>query len=57
MENSVTYQFPKDHRFHSATGYIEFNTNELYFVSFVQNIRSVSLWDIMKIGTGVRLTF
>jgi hypothetical protein len=57
MESSVTYEFKKGHRFTSATGYVEFNTNELYFISFVQNARSVSLWDIVKLGTGFRLTF
>jgi hypothetical protein len=57
MESSVTYEFRKGHRLTSVTGYVEFNTNELYFVSFIQNIDTVSLWDIVKIGTGARLNF
>ncbi len=57
IENSVTYEFKKGHRFTSITGYIEFNTNELYFISFIRNMRIVSLWDVIKIGTGARLTF
>jgi hypothetical protein len=57
MESSVTYEFKKGHRLTSVTGYIEFNTNELYFVSFIQNMETVSLWDIVKIGTGARITF
>jgi hypothetical protein len=57
MESSVTYEFRKGHSLTSATGYIEFNTNELYFISFIQNIKTVSFWDIVKIGTGIRVHF
>jgi hypothetical protein len=57
MESSVTYEFKKGQRFTSVTGYVEFNTNELYFLSFVQNIHSVNVTDIVKVGTGVRLNF
>jgi hypothetical protein len=57
MENSVTYEFKKGHRLTSITGYIEFNTNELYFISFIQNIKSVGLGDIIKLGTGARINF
>jgi hypothetical protein len=57
MESSVTYEFKKDQRFTSITGYVEFNTNELYFLSFVQNINSVKITDVVKVGTGVRLNF
>lgn len=57
IENSVTYEFKKGHKFTSATGFIEFNTNELHFVNFIRNMETVRLWDIVKIGTGVRLTF
>jgi hypothetical protein len=57
MESSVTYEFKKGQRFTSVTGYVEWNTNELYFVSFVQNLRAVRLEDIVKVGTGVRLRF
>lgn len=57
MESSVTYEFKKGHQFTSITGYVEFNTNELYFVSFIKNTRTVSLWDVVKIGTGARINF
>ena len=57
MESSVTYEFKKGQAFKSITGYFEFNTNELYFVSFIQNFKTVSLWDVVKIGTGARLHF
>lgn len=57
MESSVTYEFPKGHSFKSITGYIEFNTNEHYFLNFIQNINRVHLGDVVKIGTGARLFF
>lgn len=57
MESSVTYEFRKNHRLRSVTGYVEFNTNEIYFIRFLKDIKTVSLWDIVKIGTGVRVYF
>ena len=57
MESSVTYECKKGHAFRSLTGYIEFNTNELYLVSFIQNMKTVSAWDIVKIGAGARVHF
>lgn len=57
LESSIRYEFAEGHRFQSVSGYIEFNTNELYLVSFVQNMRTVRLTDIVKIGTGLRLDF
>lgn len=57
MESSLTYECKKDHAFHAVTGYIEFNTNELYFISFVQNMKTVRVWDIIKIGAGARIHF
>jgi hypothetical protein len=57
MESSVSYEFKKGHSLRSITGYVEFNTNELYFVSFIKNIETVSFWDIVKVGTGARIYF
>jgi hypothetical protein len=57
MESSVTYEFKKGHSFKHVTGYLEFNTNELYFVSFIQNVRTVKIGDIIKIGAGARIHF
>ena len=57
METSLTYLFPKDHRFTSITGYYEFNTNELYLVSYIKNARTIKPWDIVKLGAGVRVSF
>ena len=57
LETSLNYEFAKGHRFQSVSGYIEFNTNELYLVSFIQNLKTVRLTDIVKIGIGLRLDF
>lgn len=57
MESSVTIRFKKDHPLRSASAYIEFNTNELYLVSYLQNTRTIRFMDIVKIGTGARLYF
>lgn len=57
MESSLSFHFKKDHPLQSVTAYIEFNTNERYFISFIQNIKTVSVWDVVKIGTGGRIHF
>ena len=57
VESSVNYKFGKGRRFQSLSGYIEFNTNELYMVSFIQNLKTVRVTDIVKAGTGLRLNF
>jgi hypothetical protein len=57
MESSVTYEFKKNHSLKSITGYVEVNTNELYFLSFAQNIDRVRVCDIIKVGTGARIYF
>lgn len=57
METSVTYEFRKEFAFRSIMGYLEFNTNELYFISLIQNIKTVNAWDVIKIGAGTRVNF
>jgi hypothetical protein len=57
MESSLTYECKKGHAFKSLTGYIEFNTNELYLISFIQNAQTLSAWDIIKLGAGARIHF
>lgn len=47
----------RDKRIHSVTGYIEFNTNELYLISYFKNHRSLNLTDIIKVGYGLRVNF
>lgn len=56
VESSVTYTINRTF-FKSITGYVEFNTNELYSVSYVQNPKSLHLSNIIKMGLGTRLKF
>lgn len=41
----------------SLSVYSEFNTNELYLVSYYQNAGTLSVTDIFKLGFGVRVAF
>lgn len=41
----------------SLSVYSEFNTNELYLVSYYQNAGTLSVADIFKLGFGVRVAF
>ena len=44
-------------RIRAVTAYIEFNTNELYVISYFKNHHSLGLTDIIKVGYGIRATF
>lgn len=55
-ETSITFNF-REQRIRSVTGFVSFNTNELYLISFLKNTRSLSLADIIKVGYGVRVRF
>jgi hypothetical protein len=57
MESSITFEFPKECSLHSATSYVEINTNEFYFISFLQNSHALRVQNIVKLGMGTRLTF
>jgi len=57
MESSMTYWFPKDNTLRAITGFIEFNTNEFYFLSFIKNLDEVRIRDVVMIGTGARISF
>jgi hypothetical protein len=57
FETSATYHYPEKNRLQSLTPYLEFNTNDLYLVSFIQNTQSLRISDIFKLGAGVRLRF
>jgi hypothetical protein len=46
-----------DAKIKNVSLYSEFNTNELYFVSWFQNPKTVSLLDIFKLGYGIRVHF
>ena len=41
----------------AITLYTEFNTNELYLVSLIQNVGGLPLADIIKLGFGIRFGF
>lgn len=56
LESAVTYHL-NDSFFKSVSGYIEFNTNDLYVVSYALNVKSINFFDIVKSGVGVRLRF
>lgn len=51
-QTSITL-YPEMGWFKSVAAYIEFNTNELYLISFLKNMRSLSITDIVKVGVGV----
>lgn len=44
-------------RLKSLSFYSEFNTNELYLISYFQNTDGLSLTDIFKLGIGMRIEF
>ena len=56
LESSVTHVIKDAGKIKSLTAYIEFNTNDLYLISYVLN-PSVSVTDIIKVGCGVRIHF
>lgn len=56
IESAITFQI-NDSPIKSITGYVEFNMNDLYFISYLQNIESLTLFDIVKTGVGVRIKF
>ncbi|KHJ39645.1 hypothetical protein PBAC_01560 [Pedobacter glucosidilyticus] len=41
----------------SISFYSEFNTNELYFISYFQNMKRLDVNDIFKLGFGTRIYF
>lgn len=55
-QTSLTYKFASG-QFESVTCFVDLNTNELYLVSYLQNTKSLTLRDIVKVGYGVRLNF
>ena len=57
METSLTAKFSRGRTFKSISGYFELNTNDLYAVSYIQNTSSLRLIDLIKVGTGLRISF
>ncbi|GGM93947.1 hypothetical protein GCM10010967_28850 [Dyadobacter beijingensis] len=56
-ESSVTYKLPKTAGIRSVTAYLEFNTNDLYLISYVLNAGSLRIGEVVKAGIGVRVGF
>jgi hypothetical protein len=54
---SVTVRIRDHTTFKTLTGYLDINSNELYLVSFFQNLRSIPAYKILKLGVGVRLHY
>ena len=57
METSLSVNFTRQRTFRALTGYIEFNTNDLYVISYIQNTSSLQFFELIKIGTGLRISF
>lgn len=43
--------------FKSVTGFVELNTNDLYMISYILNLKSLKPTEIIKTGIGLRLQF
>ncbi|SDF52163.1 hypothetical protein SAMN04487996_11163 [Dyadobacter soli] len=56
-ESSLTYKLPKTAGIRTLSTYIEFNTNDLYLVSYVLNAGSLRVGEVVKAGIGVRVGF
>jgi hypothetical protein len=56
-ESSLTYKLPRHTGIRSLSAYLEFNTNDLYLVSYVLNSGSLRIGEVVKAGVGVRLGF
>jgi hypothetical protein len=57
IESSITVKIRDNATFKAVTGYIEFNSNELYLVSLCQNMHSLRVWDAVMLGAGARFHF
>jgi hypothetical protein len=56
-ESSLTYKLPANTGIRTLSAYLEFNTNDLYLVSYVLNAGSLPMREVVKAGIGVRLGF
>lgn len=55
-ESSFTYTLSNSF-FKTVSGYLEFNTNDLYAVSYALNTSGIHFFDIIKLGAGIRVRF
>lgn len=56
-ESSLTYKLPANSGLRTFSAYLEFNTNDLYLVSYFLNAGSLRIGEVVKAGIGVRLGF
>ncbi|WP_342087384.1 hypothetical protein [Dyadobacter sp. OTU695] len=56
-ESSLTYKLASNTGVRTLSIYLEFNTNDLYMVSYVLNAGSLRIGEVVKAGVGVRLGF
>jgi hypothetical protein len=57
IESSLEVTMPEDSRFRTASAFIQFNTNDLYLVSYITNVKSIHFLEIVKAGIGARVFF
>ncbi len=57
LQSSVTWKLRDHTKFKYITGYIELNSNELYLISYFQNMHGLSPKDVIMLGVGTRLQF
>lgn len=56
-ESSLTYKLRSNSGIRMLSAYLEFNTNDLYLVSYVLNAGSLGIREVVKAGIGLRLGF
>lgn len=56
-ESSLTYKLRPNSGIRTLSTYLEFNTNDLYLVSYVLNAGSLGIREVVRAGIGVRLGF
>ncbi len=56
-ESALTYKLPRNSGIRSLSTYLQFNTNDLYLVSYVLNAGSLRIGEVVKAGIGLRVGF
>ncbi|HYC87410.1 MAG TPA: hypothetical protein VEB86_19390 [Chryseosolibacter sp.] len=56
-ETSFSVKMEPNRFFNSVTGYIEFNVNDLYLISYISNARTLDISELVKGGVGARFNF
>jgi hypothetical protein len=56
-ETALTFDVRSESLFNHITIYSEFNTNDLYLVSYFHNAETLNLHELIKLGIGVRVSF